>query len=123
MEKSFKILLYVVIGVVVLQALFNLFFSHSLLKDAVGEIKNVKSDLKIISDSLTSSRKQIASMVKSLDENQKKINLMKSEVEILYLDYRKDETRFRVKTDSLKKELNEEEEYLRKLKLELDQLK
>jgi hypothetical protein len=123
MEKSVKILLYVVLGVVLFQGLFNLFFSHSLLKDAVGEIKSVKSDLKVISDSLASSRKQIASMVKNLDENKERIDLMKSEVEILYLDYRKDETKFRLKNDSLSKELKEEEEYLKKLKLELDQLK
>src|SRR4051794_4579896 len=112
MDKSVKILLYIVLGVVVFQGVFTLFFSHSLLKDAVGDIKSVKADLKNISDSLSSSRKQIGSIMQNLDNNQTKMNLIKGQVEILYLDYHNDEAKSKVKRDSLKVELHKQEQYI-----------
>jgi hypothetical protein len=122
MDKSVKILLYVIMGIVVFQGLFTLFFSYSLLKDAVNDIKSVKSDLRNISDSLSSSRKQIGSIMDNLNRNQAKVNLMKSQVEILYLDYHSDEAKSKVKRDSLKTELHKEEEYIDSLKNQLDGL-
>ena len=122
MDKSVKILLYIVLGVVVFQGLFTLFFSHSLLRDAVNDIKGIKSDLRVVSDSLSASRKQIGSIMSNLDLNQARINLMKSQVEILYLDYHSDETKSKVKRDSIKTELHKEEEYIDSLKNQLDDL-
>jgi hypothetical protein len=123
MDKSVRILLYVVLGVVLVQGVFTLFFSHSLLKDAVNDIKSVKTDLKTISDSLVSSKKQIGNIMQNLDKGQTKIDLMKSQVEVLYLDYHNDDERSRVKRDSLKTELVDEEKTINDLKKQLDELK
>jgi hypothetical protein len=122
MDKSVKILLYAVLGIVVLQGLYTLLFSHSLLKDAVNDIKGVKADLRGISDSLSSSQRQIGSIQQNLDRSHMKMDLMKSQVEILYLDYHNDETKSRVKRDSLKTELKIQEQYIDSLKTELDAL-
>ena len=123
MDKSIKILLYIVLGVVVCQGLFNLFFSHSLLKDALNDIKGIKSDLGVISDSLTSSKKQIGSIMNNLDNSHAKISLMKSQVEILYLNYHSDEEKSKIKRDSIMAELKDEEKVINELKSQLDKLK
>ena len=122
MDKSIKPLLYLVLGVIVVQGLFTLFFSHSLLKDALNEVKGVKSDLKVISDSLTSSKNQINTITQNLDKNQTKMDLVKSQVEVLYLDYHNDEEKSKVKRDSIKSELSDEEKNINDLKKQLDEL-
>ncbi len=123
MDKSVKIILYVVLGIVAFQGLFNLFFSHSLLKDAVKDIKDIQSDLKVVSDSLVSSKRQIGNIMLNLDKSETKIDLMKSQVEVLYLDYHNEEERSRIKRDSLKTELLDEEKTINDLKKQLDALK
>jgi hypothetical protein len=122
MDKSVKILLFAVLGIVVFQGLYTLLFSHSLLKDAVNDIKGVKSDLRLVSDSLSASRRQIGSIQQNLDNSHVKMDLIKSQVEILYLDYHNDEAKSRVKRDSLKTELKIQEHYIDSLKNELDAL-
>ena len=97
MDKSTKIILYVVLGIVLFQGLYTLFFSHSLLKDALNDIKSVKSDLHVISDSLISSKNQVGSIMQNLDKNQTKMDLMKSQVEVLYLDYHNGEAKSKIK--------------------------
>lgn len=119
MEKSTRILLYAILGVVLFHGLYNLFFSHSRLKDAVNEIKGVKADLKMVSDSLAASRKKLGEIVQNLNENQDKINLMRKGVEILYLDYQRDGAASNAERTALKKQLNEEEKYLDSLRKEL----
>jgi chromosome segregation ATPase len=92
------------------------------LKDAVSDIKGVKSDLKNISDSLSSSRKQISSIVQNLDDSQTRINLITNRVGVLYLDYKKDDSKFRAKTDSITRRLHDEEKSADSLSRELEQL-
>ena len=122
MDKSTKVLLYIILAIVLGIGVFNIFFSHSLLKEAANDIKNVKSDLKVISDSLSASRKEIGSITQNLNNNQTKMNLMKSQVEVLYLDYHNGEAKSKVKRDSLKTELSKEEENIDSLKNQLDGL-
>ena len=122
MNKATQLSIYAVLAVVLFHAMFNLFFSHSRLKDAVKEIKGVKSDLKMVADSLSSSRKQLTGVLENLDANQAKMNLMKKEVEILFLDYKKDDAVSNAERQNLKKQLSAEERYLDSLKVELEKL-
>jgi hypothetical protein len=122
MDKSTKIILYVVLGIVLFQGLYTLFFGHSLLKDALNDIKSVKSDLHVISDSLISSKNQVGSIMQNLDKNQTKMDLMKSQVEVLYLDYHNGEAKSKIKRDSIKTELSDEEKNINDLKKQLDEL-
>ncbi len=123
MDKSIKILLYIVLGVVVFQGLFTLFFSHSQLKDALNEIKEVKSNLKVISDSLVSSKKQIGAIMNNLDNSQTKMDLMKNQVDVLYLDYHANETKSGIERKIINTELKEAEKVIDDLKNQLDELK
>jgi peptidoglycan hydrolase CwlO-like protein len=122
MNKITQLALFAVLVIVLIHALYNLFFSHSKLKDAVNEIKSVKTDLKMVSDSLSSSRKQIGQVLQNLDDSQKKISLMKKEVEILYLDYQRDDAVSNAERKELQKQLTAEEKYLDSLKTELEKL-
>jgi hypothetical protein len=122
MNKSAQILIYIVLGVVTFHTGYNLLFTHSKLKDAVNEIKDVRSDLKRVSDSLSLSRNRISEVIRNLNENEARVNLMKSEVEILYLDYHNDGAKSKVKRDSIKTELSKEENNIDDLKNELDKL-
>lgn len=122
MNKSVQIAIYLVLGVVSFHTGYNLLFTHSKLRDAVDEIKEVRSDLKRVSDSLNLSRARIGEVIQNLNENEARVNLMKSEVEILYLDYKNDDAKSKVKRDSIKIELNKEEQNIDDLKNELDKL-
>jgi hypothetical protein len=86
----------------------------------VDEIKDVRADLKRVSDSLSLSRNRISEVIRNLNENEARVNLMKSEVEILYLDYHNDGAKSKVKRDSLKTELIKEEQEIIDLRDELN---
>jgi hypothetical protein len=122
MNRSTQILIYLVLGIVTFHTGYNLIFTHSKLKDAVDEIKNVKADLKRVSDSLSFARGRIGEVIQNLNENEARVSLMKSEVEVLYLDYHNDEAKSKIKRDSIKTELGKEEQNIDDLKNELDKI-
>jgi peptidoglycan hydrolase CwlO-like protein len=122
MNKSTQILIYLVLGIVTFHTGYNLFFTHSKLSDALDEIKNVKADLNRVSDSLSFARGRIGEVLQNLNENEARVNLMKSEVEVLYLDYHNDEAKSKIKRDSIKTELGKEEQNIDDLKNELDKI-
>ena len=120
MNKATQIAIYLVLSIVTIHTGYNLLFTHSKLKEAIDEIQSVKSDLKHISDSLSLSRNRIGEVIQNLNENETRVNLMKSEVEILYLDYHNDEAKSKIKRDSIKTELTKEEDHIDSLKNQLD---
>jgi len=122
MTKGFQTLLLTVLGIILALMIYNLVFTHTQLKDTTQVIKGLKQDLNAVSDSISASKTRINTLVSHLDSSEIKMGLFRKQVDVLYLDYKKGQTKSVKVRDSLKNEMNDQEKQLLKLRNELKEL-
>ena len=105
-NKNLKILLYIVLGLMVVQFLYSMFGVNKNLNDALSKLQDSQKKLDSAITIIDKSKLKIDSARTKLNDFSTYVEDIQGRVQILDLENRKNDVKYKAKADSIRKKLN-----------------